>query len=533
MKKVIVYILTTFMIFMSACTTRPEKSEDKNPPAELDYVTRIVSENGRTYIDYRGKPFLMLGGQIRVDGLMNRGEGEFSPVAGAPAAFTAEEIEPYIRRASEFGLTVVELPVDWRDIEPEMDRYDFSVPDTLLKLCNKYDVKAEFLWFSTNMCGDSHSFHIPDYIWEDEVTYPKLDSAYNYFNWMYGFMGHLVLDNPNLMEREGKALKALLDHVYEWNEQNGKKYPLIGIQIHNEPDGLVRWRSSQAQLLERNDMTYADLWKMTLNALNNAGMAAKTGKYKIYTRCNMTVSFNMDEFSEAKGCSPKDVYDLDGIDIVGDDPYTTSTPAAANVIRSYTYEMNYPHIAENMGNYDNTASLMLAAVTNGGGYAIYDFITPQYFNFMNEYQGSSYQMDQGVLNDDFSEKPHSADAERTVKGLAIAAEMLASVKLEAIAGLNIESDKPEKLLEKNYTIDGITLGFFTENGAKGYMFTDGKAVYIFTDEAAILDFYSVGTSKAVYSGRFSGQEFVNEGKSYIVGTKLIAEGNKLYKVELK
>lgn len=532
MKKLTIFFMALLLLFCSSCA---DKGKNNEPPEENDpeYVTRIQTKNGRNYIEYLGEPFLLLGGQIRVDGLMNRGEGEHAPVAGAPAALKVEEIEPYIRRAAEFGLTAVELPIDWRDIEPEKDKYDFTIPDTLLSLCNKYGIKAEFLWFSTNMCGDSHSFHIPDYIWENETDYPKLDSAYDYFSWMYGYMGHLKLDSPLLMEREGKVLTALMNHVYEWNEENGKKYPLISVQIHNEPDGLVRWRSTQAELLERNGMTIKELWQMTLNALDNAGNAVKNGKYKVITRCNMTVSFSMNEFAEAPGCSPKDVYALSGIDIVGDDPYTTSASAVSELIASYNYEKNYPHIAENMGNYANTASLILSCVTSGGGYAIYDFITPQYFNYMNDLNGSTYQMDQGVLNDDFTPKAHSSDVENIVKGIGYASKILASVPLENMSGLNVEKDSPVTVFEKDYEIGGLKIGFSTQNAAKGYIFTDGSAVYFFADGESVFDFYELDTSLAVYDGKFVGSVFTENGKNYIADGKFTAEKNKLYKVELR
>src|SRR5690554_5597690 len=240
MKKSLIIMLVTVMLLIG-CTKTPILEE----PKEDDFV--VVSKiadgvNQQKVIEVLGKPFLSIGGQIRLDGLLNRGEGEHTPPEGAPKALTIAEVEPYIKEAKNMGLTVLQIPIEWRHIEPQKDTYDFTIVSDLLTLINKYDLKMEILWFSTNMTGDVHSFHIPNYIWQDDVNYPKMYSFINdqqqnpYWSWMYGEVGYMVLDHPNLLERESKVLENLMGYIYEWNQSNNLKYPVIGVQIHNESD---------------------------------------------------------------------------------------------------------------------------------------------------------------------------------------------------------------------------------------------------------------------------------------------------------
>ena len=165
------------------------------------------------------------------------------------------------------------------------------------------------------MCGDSHSFHIPDYIFYNEEEYPHIQAKSPYFSSMYGDVDYLVLNNPSLMERERKVLQKIMEYVVTYNQQNGNKNPLIGFQVHNEADGLLRWRLDQQKLkMNDMDMTPEKIWEMTLQALDNAGQAIKNSTYQIYTRCNMTVTLGVEPFPQFsdKSFSPLDVLSLKG-----------------------------------------------------------------------------------------------------------------------------------------------------------------------------------------------------------------------------
>lgn len=493
----------------------------------LDHVSKIMKNSeGQTYIEVLGKPFLAIGAQIRLDGLYNRGTDANKPPEGAPLASTIEEVERYIKEAKKMGFTVLQIPIDWSWIELSEDNYDFTKLDEILTLINKYELKMEILWFSTNMTGDVHSFHIPSYIRNDDVTYPKmmsnLDNTYSksYFSWMYGQVGYMVLDNPNLLARETKVLEKMMDHLYEWNNINGKKYPVIGVQVHNESDGLLRWRHDQRKIKYNDQIVSKErLWEMTLNALNNAGLAIKNSKYKVITRTNMTVSLGIGGFPQAPFASPVDVYELEGIDIVGDDPYVENPMQIESTVNNYTFDNNYPHIAENMGNYESTPQLMLKAYTNGGSYYIYDFVTPYFFTWMNKYYNSSYQMDQGILNPDFSKKPQSDLTKNVIKGIKLGRPLFFEANIKNMKTINSDNQIISKSFNEEIAFDDLTMFAKSESGAIGYIIKVDNKIYIYSTDtvsiklsANVLPFISLGSfdlndkfiesSKAYPSGDF-------------------------------
>lgn len=144
MKKLLcLFFSLVFALSFAGCADRNEEDEKL-------VVSRVTTaENGYTYLEVDGSPFPYFGVESRLDAFMNC---EKKPV---------EEFEPHMKAAAELGATVVAVPIDWRDLEPEKDDYDFRMVAAVLEYANKYDVKVEFLWYSVNMCGDSNSYQIP------------------------------------------------------------------------------------------------------------------------------------------------------------------------------------------------------------------------------------------------------------------------------------------------------------------------------------------------------------------------------------
>ncbi len=537
------WILLTFL-FVACKEDIQIPSEPTEPSKETEKV--IVSEikhtkDGKAYVSYLGHPFVIIGGQIRLDGLMNRGTGIHTPPQGSPLALDYDQIERYFYEAKKFGINTVEVPIEWSRLEIEENVYDFTHLNKILNIVNKYELKLEILWFSTNMVGDSHSFHLPDYIWDDEERFPrmkaKIDDTFidSYFSWMYGHVGHLVLDTPLLMEKERTMIEKMMTYIDQWNHENGRHYPVISVQVHNEPDGLLRWRVDQKNLhLDGEKVSKERVWEMILNALDNAGKAVKSSEYTIFTRTNMTVSLGVGKFPQAPFASPLDVLALEGIDIVGDDPYVEEPAIIKDTIKSYSVEKNYPHIAENMGHYASTPSMMLQAYQAGGSYALYDFVTPKFFTWMNTYYNSTYQMDQGVLHDNFEDKPHSELTRRVITGIQKGAYLFAMQPIERIYAFNIQTKLP--LLEKteSVSINDLQLTIRTSEGALGFVIMDDEnnlyvygthEMYIKLEGKNISPFANIG-----YMNKIG--EFMITDKLYPSGEYLTIEEGLFYQFRL-
>ena len=256
-------------------------------------VSELVTEGGKTYVAVDGKPFPFIGAQVRLDAIMNC---ERKPVSA---------IEPYFIKAVELGLNCLQIPVCWKMIEPQEDSYDWTVIDALLGYCNKYNLKMELLWFSTNMIGDTFSYLVPQYILSVPSARLWRNDNGSFWNY-YGYQYALVLDDSWILERETKAITALFDHIRYWDSINGDRHPVICCQVHNEPDGFVRWRYFQKEYRnwDGTELSHERAWEMVCNSLDAVGKAVQNSSYKVLTRTNLIKGDGVAPFPEAPLASP-------------------------------------------------------------------------------------------------------------------------------------------------------------------------------------------------------------------------------------
>jgi len=194
-------------------------------------VSKVVTNNNGSHIEVDGKPFLFTGTQIRVDAFMNCDKLNYA------------QVKKLFEEASKLGVTCVQIPIEWSKLEIDKDKFDYTYIHEMLTYANQYNLKVEFLWFGTNMCGDTHSYTVPNYILKDGKTYPKFDALRTGEFWnYYGIMWFLDFDNENLVARESNAVAKMMDYIYEFDSTHGAKKPVIGIQVLNEPDIFCRWR---------------------------------------------------------------------------------------------------------------------------------------------------------------------------------------------------------------------------------------------------------------------------------------------------
>ncbi len=491
--------------------------KEPSAPEGQTVVSRIaMAENGNAYLEVDGRPFPFLGVEARLDAFMNC---ESRPLS---------DFEPYMRAAAELGATVIAVPVDWADLEPEKDSYDFRLVGTLLEWANKYNIKLDICWYSVNMCGESNSYQVPAYIYNDEATYPKYESAGKDSFWgYYGYQCYLEASSA-LMEREAKVIENMMDFVYNWDKNNGEKHPLVGVQVHNEPDGFPRWRL-EPRSVKKNGVriTVDEAWERTNKLLDNAGKAFKRSKYLVYTHVNvMPMTNNSSDVEQWV----KDIYDLDGIDAVGVDAYSTSTGALASLINSSRDLMpeNFAHIGENKGIYSNTPSLILSTVKAGGGYNIYDLATPQYF-INNTTEPDN--IDHGILNGDLSDRAHTEATRRTLKALSDARDAITFASKNNFMLFNLESSNPETSYEKEKSTAHATVNFKTEEGAVGFAVEYNDYLYLFASTDTEVTLSGSVFSLAQYGG--FGAEGWNAGESVRLSDgKLSLNAGKLVRVRI-
>lgn len=503
MKKILLLLSVVLsMSFMFAC-------EENNQTV----ASRIVHNGEQVYVEVDGKPYNYIGIQLRTDAFMNC-EGK-----------TASELEPYFKLVSEQHINTIQLPIDWRDIEPDKDIYDFSVVETFLDLAKKYNLKAEFLWFSTNMCGETHTYHIPDYIVDDAVTYPRYESDYTgTFHSYYGYYLHLEFGNDNLLNREVKVVKKLMNFVNEWNNKKGKPNTLIGVQIHNEPDCFPLWRVGNNQIAVKKNgvqITQTEAEAQVNKALDTVGKAFKSTNYKIFTRVNFALANTMNDYI-------KSVYELEGIDIVGDDPHENNVKTISDALQEYRLKGNYPHIAENRASFSNTNSLILNAMAKRGGYIMYEIATSPFF--IANSKGGEANPDYGLYTSDLKKRAHTDKVGLFLDMINKSGYGTVTASKDDFITFNESTNAPRKELEKSIRVQGNDLVMSTKSGALGYLIVEKDYLILASDLAITIQ--NLPATARAEEGYFVDGKWIKNSDVTVADGKLKSGAYKIYKIVL-
>ena len=513
---ILTYALVFFSLFATACSDNNNETYVEPILSQIE-VSKLVTENNKTYVSVDGKPFPFLGAQIRLDALLNCDK------------MTINEVENYFKKAQELGLNCVQIPISWNMVEPKENKYDYSILNSILQFVNKYNLKMELLWFSTNMVGDSFSYLIPQYVLQEYNKRFSRNDEGNFWNY-YGYQYTMILDDEWVLERETKAITALFNHIRYWDSQNGDKHPVISAQIHNEPDALMRWRIDQKDLKYRDGtpLSKEKAWTMITNALNTVGKAVKNSSYKVVTRVNLIYGDGINPFPEATNARPKDVFDLQGIDFIGVDAYKDNIKHLKNEVMAYaSIAGNYALVAENKGSYTNSPSLILTSFALGGGYNIYDLATS---NFFINNTTEPDQIDHGIYTWDLQEKDFTPPTRSLIKGLAAAYIDVAKVKPENFAAFNINDNQPKDKLEQLICTTGAQITFQTNNASLGFVLDmhNYLLIYSLNDSQFKLENGKFGET---ISGRYDvNGTFTKEGTATLENQTLHAKGGILYKV---
>ena len=373
-------------------------------------------------------------------------------------------------------------------------------------------MKLELLWYGSYMCGYSVEGYIPDYVVSDNVTYPELKPEAAYQGWL-GKQYYLDPGTPALVEREAKALGAMMDALSEYDREHGKRHTVIGIQIENEPDMLATRHNSA------HGYSPEQLWPDLIRLLDRLGQVVKDSPYECYTRVNQTTTYSDYNARAAE------IAATEGIDYVGVDPYENTL---YNIELKLKWLMNipgnYPHIAENGGEYANNDVLMMKAISLGCGYQIFEVVTTPH----------EYLQDwtlRGIYNPDFSFKPHTQliiDAFGILRGGWVD---LACADAGNIAGFNVTDDNGLK--ETSASGRTRSAGITWSTSSRGIAYAVENAGHITAastrDDAMTFDGISISR---VETGRYGiDRNWVTEDVIDVSGNKLDMEPGKVYRIE--
>lgn len=152
-----------------------------------------------------GKPFLMLGGEL-----------------GNSSASSIDHLRQYWGHLKEMNLNTVLVPVYWELMEPEENKFDFTLIDNIISDAGKQDMKIVFLWFGS--WKNSMSCYAPLWMKTNAKRFPRTYDTAARSQEIFSVFGKETL------EADKKAFAALLKHIRETDAAK----TVIMMQVENE-----------------------------------------------------------------------------------------------------------------------------------------------------------------------------------------------------------------------------------------------------------------------------------------------------------
>ncbi|HRU63926.1 MAG TPA: beta-galactosidase, partial [Paludibacteraceae bacterium] len=118
-----------------------------------DKIPSIKKTNGVFQFIVKEKPYLMLGGEL-----------------SNSATSDVEMMKGIWGKLKDMNLNTVLAPVYWELIEPEEDKFDFTLVDTMINQAREKDLHLVLLWFGS--WKNSMSCYVPEWIKEDYKRFP-------------------------------------------------------------------------------------------------------------------------------------------------------------------------------------------------------------------------------------------------------------------------------------------------------------------------------------------------------------------------
>ncbi len=174
----------------------------------------IRNENGFRRLIVRGKPFLILGGEL-----------------GNSSAGTAAQADSILPGLASMHINTVLMPVAWEEIEPQEGHFDFSILDHWISVARQQHIHLVLLWFGS--WKNAFSNYAPEWVRSDPRRFPRAISA-----------DGLTLEILSTLSDEtvrcdARAFSSLMRHV---RENDADQQTVLMVQVENEMGYLGRGR---------------------------------------------------------------------------------------------------------------------------------------------------------------------------------------------------------------------------------------------------------------------------------------------------
>ena len=322
----------------------------------------------------------------------------------------------------------------------------------------------DIVYFGSNSCGGTRltNGNVGQDQWWMRNVPEYLDKHDGYWhNGDYVGVNHCpVLKGENyeyLKANEIRAIQDLMDHIAEVD----KNHRTATFQVMNEPDWHTRYNTE--------DKRWVQEW------ISDVAVAIKASDYSMVTRINGGYGMPHADYIP--------ITKLPGVDMAGDDAYTTGVNTIKDIFQNDLYDAGFPHIAENDGSFSNTSSLVLTTLLYGGGYHGWQFNDHSWDQGMADTaaNGPYYTWKLGTP---VKWRESGQDMSRLNPSMNKISEKLACAPLNSMVGLNIETDSPAKNYSKLKMVDGVYAGYECNDGSVALALKEGNDVYLVSDSAS-------------------------------------------------
>lgn len=356
-KRALTFVYSLFTLVLLQCASEAQCGLHRGQV--ISCVDLSLNGAQKYVLKVDGKPFYMTNIQIRLDKLRYYWDWD----AAARDAVVAQ--------AAADGFNTVSIPIQWYEVEPQKDKFDWTILDEYLDLAQKHGLKMELLWFGQNSGGHvqwlgppfKNPVHLrtPDYVLYSAT--PGSNSTTSDYTIRRDMSDYtLDLADTRLRERETYVLSQVMAHIASWDAAHGSRHTVIGVQLDNEVRGM-------------QEMFPASL---AISYMSAVGSAVKHSTYVVWTRMNCVYSDTVSRIdaNETLRSNPVTNIDFVGIDIYADRS-ATDAAYATKVATSLPYKGgNYRMVMECGAEVDSAATVPMAALFENTAVDYYDMISP-------------------------------------------------------------------------------------------------------------------------------------------------------------
>jgi hypothetical protein len=169
-------------------------------------IPALHRQGSATQLIVHDRPFLIFGGEL-----------------GNSTASSLQDMEEVCSQMQQMQLNTLLVPAYWELLEPEENRFDFSLIDGILDHARRHDLKIVFLWFGA--WKNSMSCYAPPWVKEDYKKYPRaITQSGRPLEILSAF------DNNN-RSADRRAFRQFMSHLAQVDRE---QQTVILVQVENE-----------------------------------------------------------------------------------------------------------------------------------------------------------------------------------------------------------------------------------------------------------------------------------------------------------